>query len=735
MSILTNSESTARTNVKFGIGKRLMSAFGIVGSLSVLVSIVAWFSLSDMSENQKELTSTNVPAITGALLLANKTSQLVASAPLLNGALTNAEREDRLGEINSVIETALNQVNELAPLLKNEKTINSLKTKMNGLPPLIHSLNENVESRLTIAEQRRKLAQDVVNMRETIAKAIEPLASSITDKLIETSDKWFELLDESISKTKAGETVNPDTIALETAPIKAVSYHSSVLEFKNGANLMVGLLAEGSQSETQEGLTKTQEQFRASITAMVEPMGALAGESDITELTSLFNKLMQIGDRGDLNDNILKLRHKELLLKEEGKEILSQARELSNDLSRTVNVIVASVEEGMEQSIQSSEAKSKKTGVLLFSVAVIAILISAAIGWLYVAKNLIKRLLNLEHSMQSIADGDLKTRINRNGKDEISHMGAALAVLRNGLRETDQLKQKQEGHRVESEKQKRADANSLADEFDGSVGQAIGLLSEYVGDIRGKAQEMSEKSQEMLDETKEVSDASQVMSQDIGVVASSTEELSASISEISQQVANSTQVANEAVIRAEKMNGNIVKLETGSREIENVIGLINTIAEQTNLLALNATIEAARAGEAGKGFAVVASEVKNLANQTAGATDEIGNLIKDIQKEVNEAVEANKDITSIIGEIDQLSAGIAAAVEEQSAATAEISRTVSNAAEHVDLITSRVTAVSSDVRSNGATTTEVLDGVSHIDQQSSILSEKVSHFLKNVRAS
>lgn len=735
MNTQMKTEDISNVEVKFGIGKRLMSAFGVVGSLSVLVSVVAWFSLSDMSENQKQLTTNNVPAITGALELANKTSQLVASAPLLNGALSNAEREDRLGEINTVIETALSQVNALAPLLNNEKTVNSLKNKMNGLPPLIHSLNENVESRLTIAEQRRKLTQDVLNMRETISQAIEPLASSITDKLIETSDKWFELLDDSISKTKAGENVNPDTIELETAPIKAVSYHSSVLEFKNGANLMIGLLAEGSQSETQEGLKKTQEQFRVSVTAMVEPMGALSNGNDVTELFSLFNKLLQIGDRGDLNDNVLKLRHKELLLKKEGEEILSQARELSNDLSRTVNSIVFSVQEGMEQSIQSSEAKSKKTGVLLFSVAVLAILISVAIGWLYVAKNLVKRLLNLERCMQSIADGDLKTRINRNGKDEISHMGEALAVLRNGLRETDILKKRQEEHRLETEKQKREDANKLADEFDGSVGQAIGILSQYVGDIRSKSQEMSRKSKETLNETKEVSDASQVMSQDIAVVASSTEELSASISEISEQVANSTQVANEAVNRAEKMNGNITKLESGSREIESVIGLINTIAEQTNLLALNATIEAARAGEAGKGFAVVASEVKNLANQTAEATDEISNLIKDIQKEVNEAVGANKDITSIIGEIDQLSATIAAAVEEQSAATAEISRTVSNAAEHVDLITSRVTAVSGDVQSNETTTTEVLDGVFHIDKQSSVLSEEVINFLKNVRAS
>ncbi|WP_417790344.1 methyl-accepting chemotaxis protein [Terasakiella pusilla] len=717
--------------VRFGIGKRLLSAFGVVGGLSVLVSLIAWNSLSGVMESQRNLTKQNVPAITGVQSLANVTTQLVAAAPLLSNAQNSSERTDRFSEISTLISMAGDQVVELDKLIDDADTVSDLKQQISAFRPLTEALNQNVESRLEAMNKRKALAQSLNVLRKDIKEAVEPYSSSVTDRLIENSDKWYELLEDARAAGVSAPT--PDTTDLEVGPIQAVSYHSAVLSYESTANHMVGLLAEGGKSEDLKSLEGIEEQFSASVNMMVEPMGVIAAQSDVAPLTEILRQLMQMGQRGDLQENILKLRRQELELEQTGSELVTQARELSDDLSRTVNRIILTVQDGMDQTIQENESKSSNTLILLVIAGGVAVLIAIGIGWFYVLKNLVSRLLVLEGSMEQIAEGDLQTRINRNGNDEISKMAVALTVLRNGLRETEKLRQSQEEMSRKAEAEKQENAKRLAGEFNASVGQAITILSDNMRDIREQAQSMNQKSQETLSETKEVSDASQIMTQDIALVASSTEELSASIAEISQQVTSSTEVAGRAVDRSQVMNGSITRLESSAREIENVINLINSIAEQTNLLALNATIEAARAGEAGKGFAVVASEVKNLANQTSGAIDEIAVLIGDIQKEVGQAVSANGEISEVIEEINQLSAMIAAAVEQQSAATVEISNTVNNAANQVDVITSRIQAVSDDVQMTGQVSEEVLKGVSQMDQQTTTVENDVQVFLKDIR--
>jgi len=717
--------------VRFGIGKRLLSAFGVVGGLSVLVSLIAWNSLSGVMESQRNLTKQNVPAITGVQSLANVTTQLVAAAPLLSNAQNSSERTDRFSEISTLISMAGDQVVELDKLIDDADTVSDLKQQISAFRPLTEALNQNVESRLEAMNKRKALAQSLNVLRKDIKEAVEPYSSSVTDRLIENSDKWYELLEEARAAGVSAPT--PDTTDLEVGPIQAVSYHSAVLSYESTANHMVGLLAEGGKSEDLKSLEGIEDQFSASVNMMVEPMGVIAAQSDVAPLTEILRQLMQMGQRGDLQENILKLRRQELELEQTGSELVTQARELSDDLSRTVNRIILTVQDGMDQTIQENESKSSNTLILLVIAGGVAVLIAIGIGWFYVLKNLVSRLLVLEGSMEQIAEGDLQTRINRNGNDEISKMAVALTVLRNGLRETEKLRQSQEEMSRKAEAEKQENAKRLAGEFNASVGQAITILSDNMRDIREQAQSMNQKSQETLSETKEVSDASQIMTQDIALVASSTEELSASIAEISQQVTSSTEVASRAVDRSQVMNGSITRLGSSAREIENVINLINSIAEQTNLLALNATIEAARAGEAGKGFAVVASEVKNLANQTSGAIDEIAVLIGDIQKEVSQAVSANGEISEVIEEINQLSAMIAAAVEQQSAATVEISNTVNNAANQVDVITSRIQAVSDDVQMTGQVSEEVLKGVSQMDQQTTTVENDVQVFLKDIR--
>ncbi|HYD32419.1 MAG TPA: methyl-accepting chemotaxis protein [Azospirillaceae bacterium] len=194
-------------------------------------------------------------------------------------------------------------------------------------------------------------------------------------------------------------------------------------------------------------------------------------------------------------------------------------------------------------------------------------------------------------------------------------------------------------------------------------------------------------------------------------------------------------IARTASERAQVTNVTIQSLADQARNIGEVVELINGIASQTNLLALNATIEAARAGEAGKGFAVVASEVKNLANQTAKATEDISSQIAAMQQATGQAVDAIMEITHTIGEINEISTTIAAAVEEQDAATKEIARNVQQASSGTQEISTNIVGVQQVASGTGKAASQVLEAARELSHQSENLSHEVDRFIHQVRAS
>ena len=210
-------------------------------------------------------------------------------------------------------------------------------------------------------------------------------------------------------------------------------------------------------------------------------------------------------------------------------------------------------------------------------------------------------------------------------------------------------------------------------------------------------------------------------------------EMSNAIGEISEQITNSTKIAKEAVDKAETTNTTIRSLSKAAEEIGDIIGLINDIAEQTNLLALNATIEAARAGEAGKGFAVVASEVKSLASQTASATEQISTQIASMQDVTGDAVISIESIHEIINNISQAIVGISGAIEEQSSATQEIARNTQQAAQGTIEVTENVTNVSELASKTGTSAEHVLKSSTILSDQSKILDTEIEGTLKELR--
>ena len=278
------------------------------------------------------------------------------------------------------------------------------------------------------------------------------------------------------------------------------------------------------------------------------------------------------------------------------------------------------------------------------------------------------------------------------------------------------------------------DRAKLVDDFERKVLGVVESVASAAVEMQSTAETMSSAAEETSRQSTAVAGASEQASGNVQTVAAAAEELTSSIQEISRQVQRAHEVAGRAVDEATNTNESVGSLAEDAGKVGQVVDLIKDIAEQTNLLALNATIEAARAGEAGKGFAVVASEVKSLADQTAKATDEIASQIGSIQGATRSAVAAIQNITSTIRSISETASGIAGAVEEQLAATQEISRNVQQAASGTQEVSSNISGVQRAAAETGSSADGVLSAAADLSKQSETLRYEVGKLLDEVRA-
>jgi len=287
-----------------------------------------------------------------------------------------------------------------------------------------------------------------------------------------------------------------------------------------------------------------------------------------------------------------------------------------------------------------------------------------------VRASIIEPLAQVVSAVNALKDGDTSVKIDVTHQDEIGDVARAVDVFRQNMIEANQLSEEAEQSRQEQET-RRSHVDELIKNFSESVQEKLGVVGAASDKVREVAQSMKEVASETKENVAVVAAATQESVASVEQVASAAEELSISVEEISQQVEHSGKVARNAVEKTEATNASVQELADFSKQIGDVLNLIQGIAEQTNLLALNATIEAARAGEAGKGFTVVASEVKNLAGQTAKATEEISGQITAIQNSSRGAARAIGGVTEVIRELEETTSKIVGAVSQQRDATAE----------------------------------------------------------------
>jgi methyl-accepting chemotaxis protein len=363
------------------------------------------------------------------------------------------------------------------------------------------------------------------------------------------------------------------------------------------------------------------------------------------------------------------------------------------------------------------------------------ILLVAGLLAFFVARGLSRPIAGLTGTMNRLSGGDTGVAIpGRDRADELGTMAKAVEVFRESMIEGNRLRAEQAEAEKNAEAQRKADMRRLADGFEAAVGQIVRTVSSASTELEASATAMSRTADNTRRLSSVVASASDEASANVQSVASASEQLSASVGEIGRQVEQSTRIAGEAVQQAENTDARIADLSKAAERIGDVINLITSIAEQTNLLALNATIEAARAGEAGRGFAVVASEVKALAGQTAKATNEISTQIAGMQSATHDSVSAIKEIGGTIGRISEIASTIASAVEEQGAATQEISRNIQQAARGTTEVASNILEVNKGAAESGSASAQMLTSAQLLAGESNRLSLEMEKFLSSVRA-
>ncbi len=448
----------------------------------------------------------------------------------------------------------------------------------------------------------------------------------------------------------------------------------------------------------------------------------LAGE--VAELTKLI-------------DRVVRQELVQAIEAREGEAVYAQFNDDIDEFGEGLVDILAELEDGIagkqrESSIALNESidKASWNAIIMGSIFAVSLIFVLA----FVGRTITAPIARLTAVMDKLAEGDLDVPIETGRRDELGEMAAAVQVFKDNAVEKTRLETEQEASKLRTEEEKRHSMLDMADRFERQVKRVVEGVSSSATEMQATAQQMSATAEETTRQSASVAAASDEAAANVQTVAATAEELSASIAEIGRQVNQSAKIAANAVDEVETTNVTVQGLAEAAAKIGEVVELINNIAGQTNLLALNATIEAARAGEAGKGFAVVAGEVKNLANQTAKATEDISAQITAIQTETSDAVGAIERIRGVISEVNEIATTIATAVEQQGASTQEIARNVQQAARGTQDVNQNIESVSRAASETGSAAGQVLGASQEMARQAEGLRGEVEKFLSEVRA-
>jgi methyl-accepting chemotaxis protein len=669
---------------QWGVRGSLFAAFSVIAGTAIAISAGAAMMLGHLSSTMIELSGRDVPRLAASLQLAAESASLASQGPLLLASRNETTLDERSARMKATQEVTLEKLGEIIELGADKAIVAALGETVKNIDDTIKDLGAAARDRLQAAALHEK-------QYDALRKAQGGFTAAAGPAMMDAQARINAILGSA--------SLSQDDTAQAARTIEQLG---NVVASSNLAACNVAASLSANDSGTLDTIEK---EFRATATRVKTNLDLLPRGSGIAAVREAALKLLALGE-GD--SDVFKIRRRELDASDHGQLILEKTGKLNAGLGANVQQLVNGVQSETDSSSWETRKEISLATTIMLTLGGLTFVASALFVWLYVGRNILRRIGGLQRSMQLLSDGDLETEIYRSRqRDEIAAMANSLEIFRESMIEARALGAGQDKDRIaKADRAARMEARIV--EFETTVRAALDSLQRSANSMQVTAQSMSATADKSSALVNAVASAAEETSVNVQTVSSGTEELSSSISEIGRQVVTSAQIARKAVNEAGQTDATMQGLAENAARISVVVDLIQTIASQTNLLALNATIEAARAGEAGRGFAVVASEVKNLANQTAKATDEIRSQIANMQVVTTSAVGAIRNIGHTIGEINEVATAIAAAVEQQGAATREIARNIQHG--------------------------EVLSASGALRREADVLRSEIDAFLSNIRA-
>ena len=709
----------SRRGLHLGIRDRLFIAFGGVASLTLVASLVALLSYNYIGHSFAHIEYNGIPTITNALVVARAAAELSDGTAALAQVTDRAELDQAVGLLATKRRAMAASLDRLARTSIDRRLIEALRHNAKKLDVGAERLAASVEKRLIVSRERRHVMSEAVADHRKLTEKLAPLFD----------DAGFDLL---ISLQSARENRGHDATlhALDKLANDEAPALVALADIRSEANLDIGILGEVALAPNPDLLPPLLDRFTAGSHRAIKAAASLGDDARARDLRALLHALLALGDGAH---GIFAVRRRELNAVSEGWSLVAVNQAYAKQLATEVEAVVASARQTSASAMAAARNAVQKSAALLIGLTLINFAIAAAIGFLYVDRLVIRRLVRLNEAMLTLADGNLDAAIPHGGHDEISRMASAVEVFKGNALQTRALEAEKAKERAwKEERQRVVEYHIVA--FDKSGNELAKAVAAASIEMDATARAMSSSAQGTSKEATAVNTAAEQAAVCAQSAAHAAEEMSICIQDISNRMSDSSKIAGRAVTEVKRADATIQGLAEAADRIGEVVDLIREVAAQTNLLALNATIEAARAGSVGKGFAGVAGEVKNLAAMTGKATAEIAAQIAGVQSATQDAVAAIDRIGTTIIDMNEISTAVASAMSQQATATNAIAEAVQTAAVSTRQVNQSIQRVEAAAASTGNSAAQVMTAATDLGLHAEALHREIGHFLGQIRA-